>query len=166
LSGPISAIRFADLIALVASAASLVNTLAETATPSASWTFEPEARRSPASTERVSVAVPPAASVATVWTRVAPAGASMVAVNEPSAASVAVTSLTLTLATAAPVGFGATMPVTTIEPARSWIRLRAGEVTCRSGGSGCGPPPPTTHAVSRMKMRWRIRSSLPARTAR
>ena len=122
-------------ISVLAALEILVNAFAEIAAVIALSMFEPTGRSSPAWTERVSVAWPPLASVATVWSSDAPAWIWTVAVNVPSVATVAGTSLTVTVEIASPSAFGPAVPVTVIVPAEPWIRLRAGDITLRTGGS-------------------------------
>src|SRR4029450_11171011 len=109
---------------------------------------EPGARRSPASTERVSVASPPALSVATVWMRVAPAEMWTVALNVPSELITARVALMVTLATGGPGGMRrdragdddvarAILDQAALRrrhPQQGWIRLRAELASRRDDG--------------------------------
>src|SRR5690242_5674225 len=97
-----------------AAADSFENAFADSAAVIALGTVMPGGSSVPASTERVSVALPPATSLASVWISVAPGLIVMIAENEPSAATMAATSLTMTLSIAAPLSLGATVPVTVI----------------------------------------------------
>src|SRR5262249_37416305 len=96
-SGASSAGMLMPLMIGPAAADSLVNASADSAAATARGMLLPTGWSRPAWTARVSVAVVPPASLATVWISVSPCGRSMTALNDPSGCTVASTPLTSTL---------------------------------------------------------------------
>ena len=146
-SGAISAPRSRPFRIGPAAAEILVNASLDSAIEIAPGRFVPTGRSWPAWTARVSVIDVPAESLATVWISVAPSGTVIIAANVPSAPTVAWTPFTSTWATESPLAFAVTVPLTITGPAWSWSKLRAGEVTFRTGGSFTAPGPVSQAAV-------------------